>query len=140
IVPPQEIKDPINERASAIQQILQFEQQIKVAQSQTLLATQEEMATQNQAIGEANKQVVTIVKKAEQNRDVAVTKANQELQVAKLRLDAAQKEADAITARGQAEANVILLQRQAEAEPLHQQVLAFGDGDSYARYFFYQQV
>jgi hypothetical protein len=34
----------------------------------------------------------------------------------------------------------VLLKKQAEAEPLRQQVLAFGDGEAYARYFFYQKV
>jgi hypothetical protein len=104
------------------------------------LATQTETAQQNQAIGEANKEVVTIVKKAQQERDVAVTKANQDLEVAKLRLQAAQKQGDALVARGQAEANVILLNKQAEAEPLRQQVLAFGGGENYAQFFFYQKV
>jgi regulator of protease activity HflC (stomatin/prohibitin superfamily) len=140
IVPPDSIKQPINEREIAKQQIKTLEQQIQVAKSQTELATQEAMSEQNQAIGDANKQVVTITKKAEQQRDVAVTKANQELAVAKLRLEAAQKQADATVAMGQAEANVILLQQQAQAEPLRQQVAAFGDGTSYAQFFFYQKV
>jgi len=91
-------------------------------------------------IGENQAKLVSVVKKAEQERDVAITKANQELAVAKLRLEAAQKEADAQIAKGQADANVILLQRQAEAEPLRQQVQAFGDGSTYAQYFFFQKI
>ena len=140
IVPPDDIKEPINERTVALQQIDTFQQQIQVAKSAADLATQTEMAEQNQKIGEANKQVVTLTKKAEQEKDVAVTKANQDLAVAQLRLDAAKNEADAIVANGQAEANVILLHKQAEAEPLRQQVAAFGDGNAYAQYFFYQKV
>jgi regulator of protease activity HflC (stomatin/prohibitin superfamily) len=140
IEPPAQIKDPINEREVAKQQVFSLDQQILVAKSQADLVTQEQIATQNQAIGEANKQVVAIVKKSEQARDVAVTQARQGLAVAKLRLDAAQQEADAVVAKGQAEANVILLNKQAEAEPLRQQVEAFGDGTAYARYFFYQKV
>jgi regulator of protease activity HflC (stomatin/prohibitin superfamily) len=140
IVPPDDIKNPINEREIAKQQIKSLEQQIQVAKSQADLATQMEMATQTQAIGEANTQVVTINKRAEQDRDVAVTLAKQELEVAKLRLEAAQKEADAQVARGEADANVILLKKQAEAEPLRQQILAFGNGETYAQFFFYQKV
>jgi regulator of protease activity HflC (stomatin/prohibitin superfamily) len=140
IVPPDNIKAPINEREIAKQQIKTLEQQILVAKSQADLATQEALAEQNTAIGDANKKVVTITKQAEQERDVAVTKANQALAVAKLRLEAAQKQADATIATGQAEANVILLQQQAQAEPLRQQVAAFGDGQSYAQFFFYQKV
>jgi hypothetical protein len=84
--------------------------------------------------------VVTISKKAEQERDVAITLAQQKLAVAKLRLEAAQKEGDAQLATGQAEANVVLLQQQAIAEPLRQQVLAYGDGNTYAQNLFYQKM
>ena len=141
IVPPDQIKDPINEREVARQQVKTIEEQIKVAHSQANLARQVALSEQNQKIGEANKQVVTIVKRAEQERDVAVTRSQQDLAVAKLRLDAAQKQADAIVSRGTAEANVVLLKKQAEAEPLRQQVQAFGgDGRAYAQFFFYQKV
>jgi regulator of protease activity HflC (stomatin/prohibitin superfamily) len=140
IVPPDAIKNPINEREIAKQQIKTIEQQIIVAKTQADFATQTEMANQNQAIGDANKQVVGIVKQSEQDRDVAVTHAQQELAVAKLQLEAAQQQADATLAKGTAEANVILLQKQAEAEPLRQQVAAFGDGNAYAQYFFYQKL
>jgi regulator of protease activity HflC (stomatin/prohibitin superfamily) len=140
IEPPEAIKLPINEREVAKQQILSLEQQIQVAKSQADLVTQEQTATQNEKMGEATKEVVTVVKKSEQQRDVALTQAKQGLAVAKLRLDAAQQEADAVVAKGEAEANVILLNKQAEAEPLRKQVEAFGDGTAYARYFFYQKV
>jgi len=140
IIPPDAIKQPINDREVAREQIIQFEQQIKVAESQAQLATQEETANQNKAIGDANTAVVKVVKAAEQDRDVAVTEAQQRLAVAKLQLEAAQRQADAITARGQAEANVTLLKKQAEAEPLRQTILAFGDGDTYARYVFNQKI
>jgi regulator of protease activity HflC (stomatin/prohibitin superfamily) len=140
IEPPDAIKQPINEREIAKEQILQFEQQIKVAKSMATLTAQQEMAKQNQAIGQMTADVVGITKKAEQEQDVAVTKAEQDLAVAKLRLQAAQKEADALISRGQAEADVILLNKQAEAEPLRKQINAFGDGETYARYFFYQKV
>jgi len=140
IVPPNEIKALINEREIAKMQIKTLDQQMIVAKSQALLATQTETATQNQKIGESNAKVVSVVKQAERERDVAITQANQALAVAKLHLEAAQKEADAQVAKGEADAAVILLQRQAEAEPLRQQVEAFGDGTAYAQYFFYQKV
>jgi regulator of protease activity HflC (stomatin/prohibitin superfamily) len=140
IVPPDEIKNPINEREIAKQQIKTLEQQMIVAKSQADLATQTEMASQNSAIGDANRQVVTIIKQAERDASVAVTKADQELAVAKLQIQAAQQQADALVAKGKAESAVVLLQKQAEAEPLKRQVAAFGDGDAYARYFFYQKL
>jgi regulator of protease activity HflC (stomatin/prohibitin superfamily) len=140
IIPPAAIKQPINDREVAREQIFKFNEQIKVAQSSAQLATQEETALQNQSIGDANTSVVKVVKAAEQERDVAVTQAQQRLAVAKLQLEAAQRQADAITARGQAEANVTLLKKQAVAEPLRQTILAFGDGDTYARYVFNQKI
>jgi regulator of protease activity HflC (stomatin/prohibitin superfamily) len=140
IEPPQAIKDPINDREIAKEQIKQYEQQILVAKTQAEFTTQEQMAEQNKSIGDANRQVVSIIKKAEQARDVAVTKANQELAVAKLKLEAAKNEASAVLAKGQAEAAVILLQKEAEARPLAQQVNAFGDGTAYAQYFFNQKL
>jgi regulator of protease activity HflC (stomatin/prohibitin superfamily) len=140
IIPPDEIKVPINEREIAKQQIKTYQQQIQVAKSSADLATQTEMAVQNAALGDANKKVVTVVTRAKQDADVALTMAQQELAVAKLKLEAAQKQADAIVAKGTADANVILLNKQAEALPLRQQVLAFGDGDAYAQYFFYLKV
>jgi hypothetical protein len=140
IIPPDKIRQPITERGQALQQIYTLQQQIQVAKSNADLATQEEMRNQNDQVGQANKQVVTVLKQAEQSRDVAVTKASQDLEVAKLRLESARQQAAAIVSRGQAEANVILLQKQAEAEPLRQQVAAFGDGDSLAQYYFYQKV
>jgi regulator of protease activity HflC (stomatin/prohibitin superfamily) len=140
IIPPDAIKQPINDREIAREQIIKYNEQIKVAQSQAQLATQEETATQNQLIGDANTAVVKVVKTAEQNRDVSVTEAQQRLAVAKLKLEAAQRQADAITALGQAQANVTLLKKQAQAEPLRQTILAFGDGDTYARYIFNQKI
>jgi regulator of protease activity HflC (stomatin/prohibitin superfamily) len=140
IIPPDAIKELINEREVAREQILQYQQQIKVADSQSKLVTQQEIAEQNDAIGDANKEVVKVTKDAERNRDVALTMAQQKLAVATLALQAAQKESEALVSRGQADANVILLQKQAEADPLKEQVAAFGGGDAYARYFFYQKV
>jgi len=140
IIPPDAIKDLINDREIARQQIRALEQQIAVARSQAELTRQTEIGLQNQAIGDANKKVVSIVMRAEQEKNVAVTRAQQELAVARLRLEAAQQLAEAQVARGKAEAEVILLQKQAEAEPLRQQVAAFGDGHAFAQYYFNQQV
>ncbi len=140
IIPPDDIKNLINEREIAKQQIKTIEQQILVARSSVDLTTQTEMAQQNTKIGEANKQVVTITTKAQQDMNVALKKAQQELAVAKLKLQAAEKEAEAMVTKGQAEAAVVLLNKEAEAKPLRQQVEAFGNGDAYAQYFFLQKL
>lgn len=140
IIPPDDIRNPINEREVSKQQVFTLQQQIRVAKSQADLTRQLELATQNQAIGDANKKVVTITKAAERERDVAITKAKQQLEVAKLQLEAAKNVASAIVAKGEAEANIVLLQKQAEAEPLKRQVEAFGGGDAFAQNFFYLKV
>ena len=140
IIPPEAIKDPINEREIAKERILQYEQQIKYARTEAERVKQEELVKQNTAIGETQRQVVTIVKQAQQEYEVALTQVQQKLAVAKLRLEAARQQAEATVARGQAEAAVLLLKKQAEAEPLRQQIAAFGGGDAYARFFFYQRI
>jgi len=140
IVVPNEIKSLINEREIAKQQIKTYEQEIIAAKSQALLATQTETANQNSAIGESTAKVISVTKKAERDRDVAITEASQALAVAKLKLEAAQKEADAVVAKGEADAAVVLLQRQAEAEPLRAQVTAFGDGTAFAQNTFFLKV
>jgi hypothetical protein len=110
------------------------------AKSEAKLVEQREMQSQNSAVGDARRQVVSVTKKAEQGKGVAVTKAKRELEVAKLDLEAASKQAEAIHARGQAEANVILFDYRAKAEPLARSVKAFGDGTTYAQQFFLQRV
>ena len=124
----------------ADQQIRQYENENKVAQSQAKLVEQEEMQSQNQAIGVANREVVTVVKEAEQRKAVALTEASKRHEVAKLTLEAARERAAALLSRGQAAAEVVTLDYQAEAEPLKEAVTAFGGGDAYAQFFFYQRL
>ena len=124
----------------AEQQIRQYENEIKLAESQAKLVEQEEMQKQNQAIGQANREVVTLTKQAEQRKTVALTEANKRFEVAKLELEAAKETAAALTARGEAKAEVILLDYEAEAKPLRDAISAFGGGDAYAQYFFYQKL
>lgn len=140
IVPPPEIADPISDRQIAGQQIRQYEQEIKVAESEAELVKEQELQKQKQAIGVANKAVVTTIKDAEQAKSVALTAARQKLEVAKLMLKAADETAAALVSRGEAEAAVVRLNFEAEAIPLQQAVSAFGDGETYARFLFYKQL
>jgi regulator of protease activity HflC (stomatin/prohibitin superfamily) len=140
IEPPAEIASPISDRQLAEQQVKQYQNEIKVAGSEARLVEQEEMQKQNEAIGEVNREVVSIVKEAEQRKAVALTEANKRLEVAKLKLEAARENAAALLSRGQASAEVIKLKYVAEAEPLRDAVQAFGGGDAYAQYFFYQRL
>ncbi len=140
IVPPDEIAGPISDRQVAGQQIKQYENEISLAESEANLVEQQEMQKQNQAIGQANRAVVSQIKEAEQFKAVALTEASQHLEVARLNLQAATQTAAALISRGKAEAEVLLLNYRAEAEPLRSAVTAFGDGQTYAQYFFYQKL
>lgn len=140
IVPPTEIAGPISDRQLAVQQIKQYESEIKVAQSEARLVEQQEMQKQNQAVGQARREVVTQVVQAEQSREVALIQANQRLEVARLALQAAEQTAAAMVARGGAEAEIRRLTYEAQATPLRDAVAAFGGGEAYAQYFFYQKL
>lgn len=140
IEPPREIADPISDRQIAEQQIRQYEEEINVARSDALLVEQQEMQRQNEAVGQAKREVVTVVVGAEQGRAVALTEANKRLEVAKLELEAARETAAALTSRGEAEAQVVRLKFEAEARPLRDAVAAFGGGEQYAQYFYYQKL
>ncbi|MCO6436892.1 MAG: hypothetical protein J5J06_07380 [Phycisphaerae bacterium] len=140
IQPPAEIASLISAREQADQEIDRSTNQMEEAKSEAMLVEQRELQDQNSAIGDARRDVVTVIKQSEQRKGVAVTEARRALEVAKLQLEAAEKEAVAIRSRGEAEANVVLLEYKAQAEPLKQAVEAFGDGYVYAQQFFYQKV
>ncbi|MCK4342095.1 MAG: hypothetical protein KAY37_10280 [Phycisphaerae bacterium] len=140
IEPPTEIADPISDRQVAQQQVSRYQNEIKLAQSQAKLVEQEEIQKQNQAIGQADREVVSIIKEAEEHQAVALTGANKRFEVAKLELEAAQETAAALVARGQAAAEIVLLDYKAQANPLRDAVNAFGGGETYAQYFFYQKL
>lgn len=140
IDPPAAIATPISDRQVAEQQIRQYQNEIELARSRSKLVEQEEMQKQNQEIGAANRDVVTVEVQAEQEKSVTLLQARQRLEVAKLNVEAARETAAATLSRGRAEADVTLMQFAAEAEPLRQAVGAFGDGPTYAQYFFYQKL
>lgn len=136
IKPPSAIAGPISEREQAEQEIERARNQMEEAKAEAKLVVQKERQEQNRSIGDANKSVVTVVKKAEQEMVVAVTEAQRDLEVASLDLQAARRTAEARRAAGKADANVILFDYAARAEPLAAAVAAFGDGHTYAQQFF----
>lgn len=140
IDPPPQIAGPISERQVAEQEVNRFRKEIDLAKSQAAYVTQEEMQAQNKSLGEINRQIVTITKEAEQRRAVALTDAQKRLEVARLSLESARQRAEGALARGRAEAEVMQLQYEAEAQPLRDAIAAFGTGDAYAQYFFYQKL
>jgi regulator of protease activity HflC (stomatin/prohibitin superfamily) len=140
IEPPKAIAGPISDRQVAEQQVRQYENEITLARSQARLVEQEELQKQNQETGLARRDVVTMLKEAEQAKAVALLHARQKLEVARLELEAAAETAAALRSRGQADAEVARLAYAAEARPLADAVSAFGDGETYAQFFFYQRL
>ncbi len=137
---PVEIASLISYREQADQEIERSTNEMEEAKAEAQLVEQRELQARNREVGDARQQVVTVTKRAEQDKIVAVTQANRQLEVGKLELEAATKQADAIRARGEAEANVVLYDYQARAEPLAMAVAAFGDGTTYAQQFFLRRI
>jgi len=140
IQPPSEIAALISQREQADQEMERSTNRMEEAKSEALLVEQQEMADRNASIGDFRTKVVTVTKEAEQRKSVSITEASRALEVARLQLEAAEKEAAAIRSRGEAEAKVVLFGYQAKAEPLTKAVAAFGDGMTYAQYFFLQKT
>lgn len=140
IQPPSEIAALISQREQADQEMERSTNRMEEAKSEALLVEQQEMADRNASIGDFRTKVVTVTKEAEQRKGVSITEASRALEVSRLQLEAAEKEAAAIRSRGEAEAKVILFGYQAKAEPLGKAVAAFGDGMTYAQYFFLQKT
>ncbi len=140
IQPPAEIASLISQREQADQEMDRSTNEMEEAKAEVLLVEQRELRGRNETVGDARRDVVTVIKQAEQAKVVAVTQARRELEVAKLALEAAVKQAAAIRSRGEAKANVVLLDYAARAEPLKRAVAAFGDGAVYAQHFFLKKV
>jgi len=138
--PPERVRMIIRQRELADQTIKRYENETAEAEAKAQLVEQEELARQNTAIGEVNKDVVTLTTMAEQSAAVAITEANQRLQVAQFDLDSSRKQAEGIVSLGKADAQVVLYQYQAQAEPLAASVAAFGDGMTFARNQFLLKV
>lgn len=138
--PPERVRMIIRQRELADQTINRYENETAEAVAKAQLVEQEELAKQNAAIGEVNKDVVALTTLAEQTAAVSITEATQRLQVAQFDLDSARKQAEGILSMGKADAQVVLFGFQAQAEPLAAAVAAFGDGMTYARNQYLQKV
>lgn len=140
VVPPKGITKPIMEREIAIRLREKYKQQMEREKQQKQLSIQKTL--QNRAKRENNVQadVAVAVTKAEEKRQVALINAKKKLQYAQLQLQAALNEAKIVLAKGQAKSKVILLKNKANADGLRDAVKAFGSGNAYVRYLFYQKL
>jgi regulator of protease activity HflC (stomatin/prohibitin superfamily) len=141
IHPPSQLATPINLRTTAKLDESKFKQQILQQEQEEKLAEQSELVKQKAALVSVNKQIVKVTTEAEREQEIEVTQANQELAVAKLKLEAAKDEAAAIIAKGEAEAEVVQQQNAAEAAGWKRSVDAFnGNGAQFAQYVLFQKL
>ncbi|HEX8204358.1 MAG TPA: SPFH domain-containing protein [Isosphaeraceae bacterium] len=134
IRPPQEIRDPIQAREVAKQQLSQYQQERLQQESEAQLRVQTLLADQKKALVEAEQSVIEQTTKAEQDQRVAVTLAEQKLAVAQTQLEATKDKAAALVSEAQAAADVIRFKNTAELSGLAARVGAFdGDGSALAQ-------
>lgn len=134
IRPPQDIRDPVQAREVAKQQLTQYQQEKLQQESEAQLRVQTLLADQKKALVEAEQTVIEQTTKAEQDQQVAVTLAEQNLAVAQTQLEATKDKASALVAEAQAAADVIRFKNTAELSGLAARVEAFdGDGAALAQ-------
>jgi regulator of protease activity HflC (stomatin/prohibitin superfamily) len=134
IRPPQEIRDPVQAREVAKQQLTQFQQEKLQQESEAQLRVQTLLADQKKALVEAEQTVIEQTTKAEQDQQVAQTLAEQKLAVAQTQLEATKDKAAALIAEAKAAADVIRFKNTAELSGLAARVGAFdGDGAALAQ-------
>ncbi len=132
--PPEAVRLQYQAREIAKRQLDQYKEQIKTEQARIQQKLNELSKERQSQFGTVRQDIAGTVRKAEENRDVKLTQAQAALEVARTRFDAAKKQAQAIRDKGLAEAAVVVMQNTAEALALQQEVTAFGDGATFARY------
>lgn len=137
---PDQIASIIRDREVAVQNAIKLDQQTEQAKSQAELVKQEMLAQQSKERIDAETAQKRAVLLARQGQDVQVTAANRELEVAKLTAEAAKSQAAAMLSRANADRDVIKLNNEAEAAVIRSRVQAFGTGQNYARYVFYDKI
>ncbi|MBN1671141.1 MAG: hypothetical protein JXR37_08925 [Kiritimatiellae bacterium] len=95
---------------------------------------QERKKDREQQLGLVRAEVATLVRRAEEYRNVQLTQGNRRVEVAKIQLEAAKDKAAGVKAEGFAEAAVKVMEYQAQAEGVKAKVDAFGTGEKYADY------
>lgn len=103
-------------------------------------AIQERQKQRELHLGDVREQIATLVRKAEEYRNVEVTQGNLRVEVAKINLEAAKDRAAGVKAEGFAEAAVKVMQYEAEAEGVREKVSAFGEGEQYAEYLLIEKL
>lgn len=141
IFPPEQIAQPIQERENARLQEEKFQAEILQQEQERKLAEEQALIKQESSLVDIEQEIVKLTTKALREQEVAVTKANEKLAVAEFKLEAARDEAEATIARGEASADVIGFENEADAAGWRRAVEAFsGNGHAYAQYEMYQKL
>ncbi len=141
IVPPQAIASPLRDREVAAQELKQYTQQILQQQQEAKLATEQALISQKRELIGADRIVIEAVTLAREQQAVALEAANRDKAVATEKLAAAKDEAAAILSRATAKAAVVGFENEADAAGWKRSVAAMGnDGDAFARYVLYQKL
>lgn len=141
IKPPEAIAEPLRNREVAAQELKQYTQQVLQQQQEAKLASEKMLIEQKKEMINAERAVVEAVTLAQEQQQVALEAANRDQDVATEKLAAARDEASAILARASAKAAVIGFENEATAAGWKKAVEALGnDGEAYARYVLYQKL
>jgi hypothetical protein len=101
---------------------------------------QERKKDREQRLGVVREGVATLVRRAEEYRNVELTQGDRRVEVAKIALEAAKDRAAGIRSEGLAEAAVKVMDYEAQAEGVRNKVEAFGSGDGYAEYLLITKI
>jgi len=160
--PPQAIREQFQRREIAKRQLERYEKEIEMQIGTAVLENgravvdaggkpvrdggrltrviQERKKNRELLLGQIREEVATLIRQAEEYRNIEVTQGNRRVEVAKIELEAAKDKAAGVRAQGFAEAAVKVMAYTAEAEAVNEKVTAFGTGDQYAEYLLIRRV
>ena len=160
--PPQAIRDQFQRREIAKRKMERYEKEIEMQIGTVVMrdgravvdasgkeirdggrltrVIQERKKDREQQLGKVREEVATLVRRAEEYRNVEETKGTRRVEVAKIQLEAAKDKAAGLRAEGFAGAAVKVMAYKAQAEGVQQKVDAFGEGGKYAEYLLIRKI
>lgn len=140
VIPPAAIVNPIKKREITVRLRDQYKQQMEREKQQKKLSIEQALQGRARLLKKTQADVAVALTQAEQKKEVAIINARRELRYAQLRLAATQNLINIILAKGNAKSKVIRLENKAQASGLRDSVKAFGSGEGYVRYLYYQRL
>lgn len=140
IIPPEEISLVIRDREVAVQNSINYDQQIIEARSRAELVKQETLAIQNREKVEAETSKLLATIKAEQELSVQLVNAEREKDIANIENQAVKAQVEAMMSEAEAEKDVIALQNEADANVIAREVKAFDGARNWVNFFVYRKI